>query len=106
MLLLGQVFNALSVLAVYLLATSLTKDRLAGLFAALVTGFLSSMPAYYASWGRYTQLVGLLVLPVCAALMMRLLSGRAFPAPGRRSPVKTFRVYRNEASKTRNVYIC
>ena len=80
MLLLCQVFNALSVLAVYLLTTSLTKDRLAGLFAALATGFLSSMPAYYASWGRYTQLTGLLVLPVCAALLMRLLSGRAFPA--------------------------
>ena len=80
MLLLGQVFNALSVLAVYLLATSFTKDRQAGLFAALATGFLCSMPAYYASWGRYTQLTGLLVLPVCAALLMRLLSGRAFPA--------------------------
>jgi hypothetical protein len=37
------------------------------------------MPAYYASWGRYTQLTGLLVLPVCAALLMRLLSGRVFP---------------------------
>lgn len=80
MLLLCQVFNALSVLAVYLLATSFTKDRLAGLFAGLATGFLSSMPAYYASWGRYTQLTGLLVLPVCTALVIRLLSGRAFPA--------------------------
>ncbi len=86
MLLLGQVFNALSVLAVYLLTTSLTKDRLAGLFAALATGFLCSMPAYYASWGRYTQLTGLLVLPVCAALLMRLLSGRAFPALVDESP--------------------
>ena len=80
MLLFGQVLNALSLLAVYLLTTSFTKDRLAGLFAALATGFLSSMPAYYASWGRYTQLTGLLVLPVCAALVMRLLSGRVFPA--------------------------
>jgi Family of unknown function (DUF6541)/Protein of unknown function (DUF1616) len=80
MLWLCQVFNALSVLAVYLLATSFTKDRLAGLWAALATGFLSSMPAYYASWGRYTQLAGLLVLPACAALLMRLLAGRAFPA--------------------------
>ncbi len=79
-LILCQVFNALSVLAVYLLATSFTKDRLVGLFAAFITGFLSSMPAYYASWGRYTQLNGLLLLPVCAALVMRLLSGRAFPA--------------------------
>jgi hypothetical protein len=88
MLLLCQVLNALSVLAVYLLATSLTKDRLAGLFAALATGFLSSMPAYYASWGRYTQLAGLLVLPVCAALLMRLLSGRAFPASTYEKPIQ------------------
>jgi hypothetical protein len=88
MLLLCQVFNAFSVLAVYLLATSFTKDRLVGLFAALIPGFLSSMPAYYASWGRYTQLNGLLLLPVCAALVMRLLSGRAFPTShfDRRAP--------------------
>jgi hypothetical protein len=82
MLLFGQVINALVVFAVYLIATGLTRDRLASLFSALISGLLTLMPAYYSSWGRYTQLVGLLILPVCAALLIRLLRGWIFP-PGR-----------------------
>jgi hypothetical protein len=34
--------------------------------AGLVVGLLSIMPAYYVSWGRYTQLTGLLLLPPLA----------------------------------------
>jgi len=64
MLILGQVLNALMVFSVYLLTTNLVEDPLAGLVAALITGTLSLMPAYYTSWGRYTQLTGLLILPV------------------------------------------
>ncbi len=63
MLILGQVMNALMVFPVYLLGTTLTKDKNAGLVTALITGLLFLMPAYYTSWGRYTQLAGLLVLP-------------------------------------------
>jgi hypothetical protein len=63
MLILGQVLNALMIFQVYLLGTTLVKNRVAGLVAALITGFLLLMPAYYTSWGRYTQLTGLLVLP-------------------------------------------
>jgi hypothetical protein len=82
MLWVGQVLNALSVLAVYLFTTSLTRDRIAGLIAALITGAFTTMPAYYASWGRYTQLTGLLVLPVCLALFIRL-----WDAPTSRKPL-------------------
>jgi hypothetical protein len=64
MLLFGQVLNALTILAVFLLTTTLLKDETAGVFAALIAGLMTPMPAYYASWGRYTQLAGLLVLPV------------------------------------------
>ncbi|MGE5223354.1 MAG: hypothetical protein ACM3PY_13025 [Omnitrophica WOR_2 bacterium] len=64
MLLYGQVLNALAVPAVYLLAVSLTENRTAGVIAALTTGLITPMPAYYTSWGRYTQLAGLLLLPV------------------------------------------
>lgn len=70
MLLSGQVLNALSVFAVYALTTTLVKDRNAALGAAMVTGLYSIMPAYYTSWGRYTQLTGLLVLPTALALLL------------------------------------
>jgi hypothetical protein len=68
MQILGQVLNALIVFSLYLLTTTLTENRSAGLVAALIGGLFTPMPAYYASWGRYTQLAGLLVLPVGLAL--------------------------------------
>jgi len=78
MLLLGQVLNALIIPAVYLLTAGLTHDRPAGLFAALAAGFMTVMPTYYTSWGRYTQLAGLLALTAGAALLGRLLEQRVF----------------------------
>ena len=42
----------------------------AGLVAMGVVGTVSLMPAYYVTWGRYTQLAGLVVLP--AAVMLTL----------------------------------
>jgi NADH:ubiquinone oxidoreductase subunit 6 (subunit J) len=69
MLLLGQVLNTLTVLAVYLFTMTFTQDRNAGLVAASIPAFFSPMPAYYASWGRYTQLDGLLILPACMVMI-------------------------------------
>ena len=77
LLILGQVLNALSVFSVYLLAKTLTHRSTAGLFAAFVTGFLTPMPAYYTSWGRYTELTGLLILPVVLALIQTWLDEKA-----------------------------
>ena len=64
MLVLGQVLNAATIFGAYLLTTTLVRDKRAGWASALITGTLSLMPAYYAGWGRYTQLAGLLILPV------------------------------------------
>ncbi len=69
MLYLGQVLNALAVVAVYLLAVTLTKDRAAGLTAALIAGFFTPMPAYYTSWGRYPHLAGLIILVTAFVLI-------------------------------------
>ena len=71
MLFFGQMLNAFTVLAVYLLTVIFTKDRQAGLFAALFTGVFSAMPAYYTGWGRYTQLAGLLIMPVAFYFIKR-----------------------------------
>jgi hypothetical protein len=70
MLIFGQILNALIVFPVYLFTTTLTHNRLAGLLAALAAGIFSPMPAYYTSWGRYTQLAGLEILPAALALLL------------------------------------
>ncbi len=59
----GQILNALNALTVAGLALSLWRRPLAAPVAALIVGLVSLMPAYYLSWGRYTQLAGLLMLP-------------------------------------------
>jgi hypothetical protein len=76
----GQVLNALQMLAVAALAAFLWRRPLAGVVAGLVVGLLSIMPAYYVSWGRYTQLTGLLLLP---PLMIAWRAGLHAPSRGR-----------------------
>lgn len=72
MLWLGQALNALSVFAVYALTTALVKDKTTAIFASLITGIFSVMPAYYTTWGRYTQLTGLLILPTTLILFQKI----------------------------------
>jgi hypothetical protein len=73
---------------VYLLTTTLTRSRLAGVLAALIAGLFTPMPAYYASWGRFTQLAGLLILPVGLAFFVRLTGWLEHNQPG--SPARIF----------------
>jgi len=62
----GQLLNALHVLSCAALASYVWRKPVAGVVAGLVVGLISIMPAYYVSWGRYTQLTGLLMLPALA----------------------------------------
>lgn len=64
----GQMLMVFQVLAAYALAAGLTGRPWAGLGAALAAGGLSTMPAYYINWGRYTQLAGQVLLPAAALL--------------------------------------
>ncbi len=73
-LVMGQVPNALAVPLAYLLNRHLFGSRIAGLGAALLTGFVSIMPAYYVNWGRYTQLSGHLLLVVALVFTVRAMS--------------------------------
>ncbi len=75
LLVLGQVLNAFTVFSVYLFTKALTRSATAGLFASAITGFITPMPAYYTSWGRYTELTGLLLLPEIIALIRPWLEG-------------------------------
>jgi hypothetical protein len=67
----GQALNLLASASVYVLASEWLRSRSAGLVALLITGIVSIMPAYYVSWGRYTQLAGLVVLPIALLAFMR-----------------------------------
>lgn len=71
-LIFGQILNALIVLVVYRLVMSITRHEHVGITAALFTGFISQMPAYYVSWGRYTLLTGMILLPVAMSSALEL----------------------------------
>jgi hypothetical protein len=68
MLIIGQLLNGVMALQVFLLARWLGCSRRTGLLAALIVALISTMPAYYVSWGRYTQLAGLAILPAAVVL--------------------------------------
>jgi hypothetical protein len=66
----GQILNAAVSLSVYSLGRVLWSDpRRAGV-AALLTALVSQMPAYYATWGRYTLISGLVLLPLAMAVLL------------------------------------
>jgi hypothetical protein len=68
----GQILNALTFFSVWSGASALLGSRRAALLAATLATLVSFFPAYYVSWGRYTQLCGLLLLPALAAATWRL----------------------------------
>ena len=72
---LGQLLNALLPLTVYAGGWLLTKQRRAGLIAAFLVALPLFFPAYYATWGRYTQLTAMLLMPLLLGLTWRLLRG-------------------------------
>lgn len=66
-LIFGQLLNAAVCLSVYRLGKALWGDVRRGLIAALLVGLVSQMPAYYLTWGRYTLLTGMVLLPLALA---------------------------------------
>lgn len=70
-LLLGQAISACVGLSVYALAKQLSNDWRVGLLAGVFATFVTKMPGYYLSWGRYTLLIGVLLLPTAMAEVMR-----------------------------------
>lgn len=66
-LVLGQAISACVGLSVYALAKQLGKDWRMGLLAAVFVTFATKLPGYYLTWGRYTLLIGAMLLPVAIA---------------------------------------
>lgn len=75
LLIVGQLLNALVPLTVYSGAWFLTRRRPVALLAAFLVALPFFFPAYYATWGRLTQLAGMLVMPLALAWTWQLLSG-------------------------------
>lgn len=71
-LILGQALNAAVALSIYRLGLALWQDSRRAALAALLVGFATQMPAYYATWGRYTLLAGLVLLPVGMATSLEI----------------------------------
>jgi hypothetical protein len=63
----GQLLNLLTFFAVYCGGIALFRNRRTALLAATLATLVSLFPAYYVSWGRDTQLCGLLLLPPLAS---------------------------------------
>lgn len=68
----GQAVNAVVALSIYRLGKAVWRDSRAAGLAALLAAFVFQMPAYYVSWGRYTLLTGLAVLPAAMAAALEL----------------------------------
>jgi len=63
--LVAQFLNALAALALYPLAMRLSGgQRWTGVVAVLIAGLLTPMPMFYVNWGRYTQMIGQVILPI------------------------------------------
>lgn len=76
----GQLLNALTVVMFYAAARVLFASRRAGLLTAAIVGVVSWFPAYFLSWGRYTQMTGVLLLAPALILLWRL-QRRTRPGP-------------------------
>ena len=66
-LLVGQVLIASISLSAYSLTKALSRDWRAAAAAAIFVTFLTKMPGYYLSWGRYTLVAGVLLLGLAMA---------------------------------------
>jgi hypothetical protein len=66
-LIFGQILNVAAALAAYRLSMALRPDRRQALLVMALVGFFAQMPAFYLSWGRYTLLAGVVLLPLAMA---------------------------------------
>jgi hypothetical protein len=71
----GQLLNGLLPLTVYAAAWLFTRRRGAGLLAAFLVALPFFFPAYYATWGRMTQLAAMFMMPILLAFTWLVVRG-------------------------------
>lgn len=72
----GQIATALPVLTLTAFCWRVLGDRWAGLAAGALVGCISIFPAYYVNWSRYTQGLGLTVLPIAWLFLIEAINWR------------------------------
>ena len=87
LLFLGQLLNGLIPLTTYAATYLLTRRRGVSLLAAFLVALPFFFPAYYATWGRMTQITAVMILPLALAFTWLLIRGarkwrRAWPLVG------------------------
>lgn len=75
LLIFGQLLNALVPLSLYAAVWLITRRRGDALFAAFLAGVPFFFPGYYATWGRFTQLTGMLIMPLLLTFSWKLVRG-------------------------------
>ncbi len=82
----AQIIAAAAALSVAFLAETMIHRRSAATIGAVIAGLVSIFPAYYIDWGRYTQLTGLVLLPIFLGIVWQWaeadLDGRSVPFIG------------------------
>jgi hypothetical protein len=66
-LIFGQLLNAAAALSAHRLSMAICPDRRRALLVMALVGFFTQMPAFYLTWGRYTLLAGMVLLPLAMA---------------------------------------
>jgi hypothetical protein len=77
----GQIADTLPVLALTLFGWKALGNRWAGLAAGTLAGVVSVFPGFYVNWSRYTQGLGLALLPVAWVFFLEVIN-RPSPPTG------------------------
>jgi len=76
LLVVGQVISAGISLSIYALVRPLVKNWHWAAIAGLLAAFATKMPGYYLAWGRYTLLIGMLMLPLAMSEALQVVQGK------------------------------
>ncbi len=88
-LIFGQLLNAAAALSAYRLSMAFRLDRRRALLVMALVGFFAQMPAFYLTWGRYTLLAGMVLLPLAMAEAVEYATRAPRPASAVRLAILT-----------------
>jgi hypothetical protein len=79
-MLLGQYFQTLAILAVYPLARILAKDAISAWSVMIIAGLILSIPAYASNWGKYPAIASLTGISFGISLFLIYTKNKPLPS--------------------------